>query len=87
MRKLKTCRGAVYHFVTSHCRGRVAAAPRLSPRARMQHLLRFYDFEPPNGPYGVGSLLSDPPKKDQGPAFDAEPPTKRWHCVSLSEYD
>ena len=33
-------------------------------------LLRFYDFEPPNGPYGVG-LQSDPPALEQGPAFDA----------------
>jgi hypothetical protein len=33
-------------------------------------LLRFYDFEPPNGPYGVG-LQSDPPALEQGPAFTA----------------
>jgi hypothetical protein len=32
--------------------------------------LRFYDFEAPNGLYGVG-LHSDPPALEQGAAFDA----------------
>ena len=45
-----------------------AFTPRAS--ADCPACLRFYDFEAPNGPFGVG-LHSDPPALEQGPAFDA----------------
>ena len=56
--------------------GRVAAARGFRPvrECRLSGMLRFYDFEGPSGIYGVG-LDSDPPALEQGPAFDAVPPT------------
>ena len=65
MRKLKTCsrRGLPFRLLMI-VSGALLLLAAFVPCAKAD-LLRFYDFEAPNGPYGVG-LNSDPPALEQG---------------------
>jgi hypothetical protein len=73
MRKLKTCSPRSLPFrLLVILAGALLLLAAFAPRANADcpACLRFYDFEPPNGPYGVG-LNSDPPALEQGPGFEA----------------
>jgi hypothetical protein len=73
MRKLKTCSPRSLPFrLLLILAGALLLLAAFAPRANADcpACLRFYDFEAPNGPYGVG-LNSDPPALEQGPGFNA----------------
>jgi hypothetical protein len=71
MRKFKTCSPRSLPFrLLVILAGALLLLAAFAPRANaFNGLIRFYDFEPPNGPYGVG-LQSDPPALETGPGFD-----------------